>query len=164
MARMRSKTLFILVGITFVVFSYTIFMFNSNAMYRSIEEPAVYNGSFFDCSWTKYIRIEGRDNRSFSVYLLDYENGMIAFIKQSLENVSILETHQNVTFFEGVINGQYGQWFSILVSPTNSTSDFRYYITIVTVVPDPGMFGFGVVLCLLGFIGIGLEYHRTFST
>ena len=157
---MRFQKMLIVIGISFVIFSFTFLVFTSHTTYRSIDEPVVYGGSFFDCSWAKYIRIEGRNNCNFSVYLLDYENGMIAFTEQSLENVSILETHQNVTFFESVINGQYGQWFSILVRPTNSTSDFRYYMTIVTAVPDPGMFGFGVALCLLGFIGIGLEYHR----
>ncbi len=155
MKYMRLQTLFVLTGITFIILSYTVAFIDISQMTRiHIENPEEYEGRFFECSNMKYIRVREIMNHTFTLYLLDYENGIRAFAEQSLENVSVYEIHQNITSYDGLIRTQNNRWLVILLKPDNSTEEINCIITITPTLPDVGLFSIGLLLSLLGVFGI----------
>ncbi len=161
MNQMRTQKFLIIFGITLIALSYSAVVIDSSkSLYIQIDEVGVYEGFFFECTSIEHIKVTEIMNRSFTLYLLDYETGIKTLSEQSLKNVSVLEYHIDIISYEGDISGLENRWLSILLTLGNSTEEILCYLTITTKGPEIGLFVSGLLLSSIGLVWITYDYFN----
>lgn len=116
-----------------------------------------YDGFVVPSNGKIYIEAWGRDERPFSLYILNLDDMIIAIDEGSLDNVTPILTIENVVHYTATIEVPETGWYGILITQTNdSYANMRYDIVVSRGVPHnylliPGIFliGFGILIAMI---------------
>jgi len=124
-------------------------LYGSTAISGKLLYQGEYSGHFVAVTEGVHIHAWGQDNRNFTLYVLDFDNGYKALNESSLENVSYVCIYENVAYIEINVLVPSPGWYVILVTPSNpDDSVIRYDIIISRNVPHLGPFFLGLFLVL----------------
>lgn len=149
---MRIERTLLIIGVLLIVLSYYAPMVSpSYGTYVNIE-PEQYQGVFVDCDTILDVRILSRNGMPFSVSILDYENSIKALEEGSLQNTTAVFQISNISVFDDTIHLPTPGWYSILITPSNSSSLDLLEVTIRKPYPNMNLLLSGIVIMAFGTI------------
>jgi hypothetical protein len=140
----RFTRIVLVVGLTLLALS-----FLSGGSHLSIGpvQPGVYNARFFAATTDILLWIESTDHRNLSLYFADYENGLEALERASVENITCLARLENINSYRGVLRIPAPGWFAVLVTTAANVSDaVGYVMTTSRTAPHVGLTVLGLVM------------------
>ncbi len=146
----RIGKLLMIIGITFLLIS---FVPSSEFGFSSEVEHGAYEGRVFGAVGNTYIEVYTYNSSVLCVYIVSYDELMIA-----LENASLEETHplialEGIKNYSDVIEIPLPGMYAILVTPYNNETIF-FHIEVARPLPHSGILFTGIILTLAGFITI----------
>jgi hypothetical protein len=147
-----TKASFIL-GITVIVISA---IQGSRLISGNLIEYGSYEGVVLASDGSIFIEAWGRDDRPFSLYVIDLDNVTLLFEEGSMYNATAIFSIENVQYFSSTVNVHKSGWFGIVVTPANSSyENMRYDLIVGRGVPHFPSLTIGILLlvvCLVSFI------------
>lgn len=114
--------------------------------------PGDFRGVMVNCDTVLAVQIISENEIPFTVYILDYENGVRALQEGSLENVTVIDSYSNRTELIKRIPILEPGWYSVLVTPYTNESLSFFEVTIERPIPSPAMLLTGVSVLSLSLI------------
>ena len=115
-------------------------------------EPAQYQGVLVACDAVLDVRISSHNGMPFSVSVLDYESSLYALEEGSLENTTPVFQISDVSVFDDAIPLPTPGWYSILVTPSNSSGIDVLEVTIGKPYPNMNLLVSGLSILAVGVI------------
>ncbi len=108
-----------------------------------------YEGSMFRTTGSFHLVVTCEEGTGLNVYVLTGQDVLRAMRDASLENVTPIHIEENTLYYETVFEILSPGWYGVLVTSTHNETA-RYEIRLETILPDSGLFVFGLAVMLLG--------------
>lgn len=150
---MRLARFLMIIGVTLVLLSVISPVVEPTYVAYFNLRPDQFRGCMVNCNSGLDIQISSERNEPFSVYVMNYENGLRMLENGSLENVTVIHVFYNRTLLIQHISIPVPGWYAILVTPSGNETITFLEVTIANPVPNPGLLLSGVSVIGVGVIG-----------
>jgi len=150
---MRLTRFLMIIGVTLVLLSVISPIIEPSYSAGTNLSPGQFRGWMVNCNSGLDIRISSEFNEPFSVYFMNYENGLRTLENGSLENVTVIHVFSNRTLLNEHISIPVPGWYAILMTPSGNETITFFEVTIVNPVPNPELLLSGVSVIGVGVIG-----------
>lgn len=140
-----------LVILGFVIIASSVTGWHSSGR-SSVIDFGDYEGSMFRTTGSFHLVVTCEEGTGLNVYVLTGQDVLRAMRDASLENVTPIHVEENTLYYETVVEILSPGWYGVLVTSIHNETA-RYEIRLETVLPDSGLFVFGLAIM---FLGIGL--------
>jgi multisubunit Na+/H+ antiporter MnhC subunit len=124
--------------------------------YYSLD-PGAYTLSVFRATGDIYVTASSPTNQSFSLYVLDSDNALMALQDSSLEGTVQLVALENITQYSGTVSIPSTGVYAVLVTPSgNDTATID--VNISRLYPVPSLLVLGSILVAIGLTAMGMSH------
>jgi hypothetical protein len=149
-----TKASFIL-GITIIAMS---LIQGSRLISGDLIEYGSYEGVVLASEGSIFIEAWGRDDRPFSLYVLDLDNVTLFFEEGSMDNVTAIFSIENVQYYSSTVTVHKLGWYGIVVTPANASyGNMRYDLIVGRGVPHFVPLIIGVLFLITSLVAFVLS-------
>jgi hypothetical protein len=152
--KVRLAKALIIIGLTLLIFSNLGTADWDRTCSRDVSYGS-YGACIFSATSSISMRVEERDHKRFSLYVVIHSDVLDALNGTSLENLNLIPIEENITSFVGVLSIWIMGIYGIAVTPIE-TRPITVSIRLRTIYPQNTTFVPGLILASTGLLIIGL--------